>query len=381
VSDIPDQNVSEGSSFTTIYLDNYVSDANNTDEEIEWACSGNTELAVSIVDRVANIIVPGAEWSGSETITFTATDPELLSDSDGAAFTVTAVNDAPILSDIPDQTVAEGQSFTTISLDDYVSDIDNTDAQMSWSYSGNTELGVSIVDRVANISVPNGEWSGFETITFTAEDPGLLSDSDSATFTVTAVNDAPAVSDIPDQTIEEGESFTTISLDDYVSDVDNGDAEIGWSYSGNTDLSVSIIERIATITTPSGDWNGSETITFTAEDPGLLSDSDGATFTVNASAPQNQPPVADAGDNQVVYDTVTLDGSGSSDPDGNSLSYSWDLQHRDNPGEHSKTASGVSPTVSGLAHGFYFVTLTVTDNQGGTATDDMLLGANHGCAP
>ncbi len=108
----------------------------------------------------------------------------------------------------------------------------------------------------------------------------MLFDSDPATFTVTAVNDAPVVGNIPDQTIAEGGTFTTINLDDYVSDVDNTDAEMTWTYSGNTDLTVSIVDRVATIMTPSADWTGSETITFTATDPGLLPDSDPATFTV-----------------------------------------------------------------------------------------------------
>ena len=109
--------------------------------------------------------------------------------------------------------------------------------EMTWTYSGNTDLSVSIVDRVATITTPDADWNGSETITFRATDPGPLWDEDAATFTVTAVNDAPVVTDIPDQTIAEGASFTTISLDDYVSDVDNSDAELIWSYSGNTDLS------------------------------------------------------------------------------------------------------------------------------------------------
>ncbi len=77
---------------------------------------------------------------------------------------------------------------------------------------------------------------------------------------ITPVNQAPVVSGIPDQTINEGESFTTINLDDYVSDVDNTDAEIVWSYSGNSQLTVDITNRVATVTIPDADWNGSETI-------------------------------------------------------------------------------------------------------------------------
>jgi hypothetical protein len=283
VSDIPDQTIDEGLSFATIALDDYVSDVDHLDSEIAWTYAGNVELTVDITARVATITIPSADWNGSETITFTATDPGLLADNDAAAFTVTAGNDAPVVSDIPDQTVAEGLTFTTINLDSYVSDIDNLASEMSWSYSGNTELSVSIdVNRVATVTIPDVDWNGSETITFTATDPGLLSDSDQATFTVTAINDAPVTTDIPDQTIAEGSTFATINLDDYVSDVDNTDAEITWSHSGGLELIVDITARVATITIPDIDWNGSETITFTATDPGLLADSDPAIFTVTA---------------------------------------------------------------------------------------------------
>jgi len=94
------------------------------------------------------------------------------------------VNQAPVVTDIPDQTIAEGSTFTTINLDDYVSDVDNLDSEMTWTYSGNTDLTVSIVARVATITIPDVNWYGAETITFTATDPDLASDSDAATFTV-----------------------------------------------------------------------------------------------------------------------------------------------------------------------------------------------------
>jgi hypothetical protein len=314
VSDIPNQTINEGESFATINLDDYVTDAEQTDAEIDWSYSGNSALTVSISPgRVATISTPGTEWSGAETITFTASDGE-FTDSDAAIFTVNAVNDAPVVSGIPDQQVDEGSSFATINLDDYVSDVDNADTEMSWSFSGNLELTVSIVDRVATISIPDTEWSGAETINFTASD-GELTDSDEALFTVNPVNDAPDVTDIPDQQVDEGGSFATINLDDYVSDIDNADTEMSWTFSGNSELTVSIVDRVAAISIPDLDWNGAETITFTASD-GELTDSDAAMFTVN---PVNDAPIlAQIATGPIETNEgslVTLDLS-ATDPDG-----------------------------------------------------------------
>ena len=283
VSDIPAQTIVEGSTFASINLDDFVSDIDHTDVEMTWTASGNSELTVTIdANRIATVTMPDADWNGSETITFRATDPGTLYGEDAAIFTVTAVNDAPVVSDIPDQTITGDSTFASINLDDYVSNIDHTDAEMTWTSSGNSELTVTIdANRVATVTMPDAEWSGSETITFRATDPGTLHDEDAATFTVTAVNDAPVVSDIPDQTVVEGATFASINLDDYVSDADNTDAEMTWTASANSELTVSIdVNRVATITIPGPDWNGSETITFRATDPGTLYNEDLAIFMV-----------------------------------------------------------------------------------------------------
>jgi hypothetical protein len=100
-------------------------------------------------------------------------------------------------------------------------------------------------------------------------------------------NARPTVADIPDQTIDEGASFAAVTLDDYVTDADHTPQEMTWSVAGNVELQVSIEDRVASIATPDADWNGSETLTFTATDPEGDSDGDVATFTVN---PVNEPP-------------------------------------------------------------------------------------------
>jgi Legume lectin domain/PKD domain len=84
----------------------------------------------------------------------------------------------------------------------------------------------------------------------------------------------------------------------------------------------------------------------------------------------NEPPVADAGADATVTETsggtsVTLDGSASTDPDGDVLTYTWTGPF------DGGTATGVSPTVVFPGPGTYVVTLTVDDGNGGTATDTI----------
>ncbi|MCK5526688.1 MAG: hypothetical protein KAJ05_06025, partial [Candidatus Latescibacteria bacterium] len=128
----------------------------------------------------------------------------------------------PVVSDILDRTILEGEMFSAFSLDSYVSDADDSDAELTWSTSGNTELTVNIsASRVVSIGIPDVNWHGWETITFTASDSTGLSDGDAVKFIVEPVNDAPAARDVhlspsspaPSDTLVVGYSFTDVDGD------------------------------------------------------------------------------------------------------------------------------------------------------------------------
>jgi subtilisin family serine protease/subtilase family serine protease len=89
----------------------------------------------------------------------------------------------------------------------------------------------------------------------------------------------------------------------------------------------------------------------------------------------NLPPVADAGADQTVTDSdrdgtemVSLDGSASSDRDGSVVSYAW------REGSTS-IAAGETPAVW-LSVGTHTLTLEVTDDDGDSATDSMVVRVN-----
>ena len=92
--------------------------------------------------------------------------------------------------------------------------------------------------------------------------------------------------------------------------------------------------------------------------------------TAELFGPTNQAPVANTGADQVVEATspagasVTLDGSGSSDPDGDTLSYEW----RDAGNNVVGTSASVTLTVPLGSHTF---TLTVDDGKGGSHSDTV----------
>lgn len=116
---------------------------------------------------------------------------------------------------------------------------------------------------------------------------------------------------------------------------------------------------------------GTHTVTLTVTDNEGATDTDQVLITVSAPG-VNQPPTANAGPNQTVTDgndngseNVTLDGSGSTDPDGTIASWVWTEGG-------SEIATGVGPTVA-FAVGTHNVTLTVMDDGGATNTDQVVI--------
>ncbi len=100
------------------------------------------------------------------------------------------------------------------------------------------------------------------------------------------------------------------------------------------------------------------------------------TFVTHAPG-ANHAPTANAGPDQVMEATstsavtqVTLNGSGSSDPDADALKYTWT-----EGGATVYVGENPMPTVN-LGPGVHDLTLTVDDYRGGTATDTMRITLN-----
>lgn len=105
-------------------------------------------------------------------------------------------------------------------------------------------------------------------------------------------------------------------------------------------------------------------------DCGGVDSSAPATFTILITS-VNDAPIANVGPDQMVYAwidgmaEVTLDGSGSSDPDGDDLTYTW-------LSDGQVIATGVSPTVE-LSLGQHTIVLVVNDGKEESEPDEVMI--------
>ncbi|HEY8540116.1 MAG TPA: PKD domain-containing protein, partial [Steroidobacteraceae bacterium] len=210
---------------------------------------------------------------------------------------------------------------------------------------------------------------GLHTITLTVTDATGAAASDTVNISVTApaANQLPIANAggdrvVPDTDGREGED---VSLDGTASrDPDGTIVSYEWLVGTNTLLATG---ATATVRLPDGPHQLTLRVTDDVGGIGLAT----VTITVGA-ADVAVMPIANAGGDRTVPDTngvagetVVLDGSASNDLDGEIVSYEWFIGSQ-------LIAEGVSPTVV-LGDGENFVTLVVTDDQGNTGSDAVLI--------
>jgi K319L-like, PKD domain/Kelch motif len=117
-------------------------------------------------------------------------------------------------------------------------------------------------------------------------------------------------------------------------------------------------------------------------DNGNLSAKDTVQITVNDATQVNRPPVANAEPDQIITlptNTVSLDGSNSTDPDNNITSYVW--TKISGPSLFNITTANVLQTqVTNLVEGIYQFELKVTDAGGLFSKDTVLVSVNGAIA-
>ena len=136
--------------------------------------------------------------------TFSASDPDGLSDTSTFTITVNPINDAPVIPGVlGDQTTDEDVTLT-ISAADLTAllgsslDVDNLNSELATELeitdASGTVLFTQAIDltNISDISfTPPQDFFGNLTGTFSASDPDGLSDTSAFAITVNPINDAP----------------------------------------------------------------------------------------------------------------------------------------------------------------------------------------------
>lgn len=305
----------------------------------------------------------GTQAAGTWPVTVNLSDgTSTVSQSFNVTITAPAGTNPPVLSPIGDQTVAEG---TTANVPVTATDPDGGTLTFTSSLPGFAALvgGTSSNGSAsATLSMSPGYCaSGTYPATISVSD-GSLSDAETFSITVTDVSRPPVWASYGyTVTLAEGASAT---LDVAAPDPDQACGAhaailtLAGSTAGSA-LTLGFVDH--------GDGTGRLSITAAAASAGSYQVTLRATDYVNSTlvvqtvvavtvthvdhAPTANPGGPYAG---VAGGVVPMDGSASSDPDGDALTYAWTFGD-------GGTADGMSPSHSYAAAGSYTVTLTVSD--------------------
>jgi gliding motility-associated-like protein len=204
---------------------------------------------------------PNAGFCGTDTITYTVCDDAGFCDS---AIVLVQVLCPPLA---VDDAVSTNED-TSVVIDPLDNDTDGNGDVLDISSATAGNGTVTINDDGTITYVPNPNYCGTDTITYTVCDGSGLCDTGIIVVTVVCVNDPPiAVDDVANT--GEGDPVT-VDVTDNDSDVDGDILTVTNATAGNGTV---VINGNGTITyTPNEGFCGTDTITYTVCDPGPLCD-------------------------------------------------------------------------------------------------------------
>lgn len=307
--------------------------------------------------------------------------------SDSQGTVPSATNRAPTANAGADQTLpADG----TVSLNGAGSvDPDGDALVFDWSFDHVPE-GSTITEREAPFSDNHSSTAvattfmpdrvGTYVIALKVTDSnGATSPTDYVIITAEAAENIPVANAGPDQSSAVGTSVTLNGASSY--DPVGRPLTYAWTVVSSPSNSTvrSVSDATAASPTLSLDAKGTYIVSLVVNNGLASSNADEVTITATAD---DAPPVANAGPDQPLAQdctTLTLDCSGSSDPDGDPLTYSWTLQAKPAGSTTSdatfSSRTAVSPTFYPDVAGNYVFSCAVNDGTNWSVPDTMTVTA------
>jgi VCBS repeat-containing protein len=186
--------------------------------------SGPSHGNLSLNANGSFIYTPAANFNGSDSFTYRASDGSLTSDSAKVTLTVTARNDTPTASDDAYST-AEDTILTVAEPGVLRNDSDpDGDPLNAVLVSGPSHGTLTLNGNGSFTYTPASNFNGSDTFTYQASDGSLASDSANVTLTVTAGNDSPTVKVAAGGTCGKDDHSGTVNLT--VDDVESSAAKL-----------------------------------------------------------------------------------------------------------------------------------------------------------
>ena len=283
-------------------------------------------------------------------------------------------NVAPVANAGPNQSVIAGS--TVITLDGSGStDANGNSIRFAWTLTGKPPgSSAALSDPTSAKPTFTAELPGAYVASLVVNDGALNSSAASVTVTAAMANAAPVANAGSAQNVLTG---ATITLDGSASsDANNDPLTYSWTLASKPAGSAAALIG-ATLAKPTftAEVAGTYVAALTVNDGHL--DSASSTVTLTAAV-ANAAPIANAGTAQSVIagSSVTLTGSGSSDANGDVLTYSWTLSSKPMSSAaalSSATSSG--PTFTADAAGTYVATLIVNDGKVDSAPTTVAITA------
>ena len=313
---------------------------------------------------------PTANYSGSDSFTFVVNDGKENSNIATVSITITPVNDSP---SAPQGLTATARGTNQINLSWYeASDPDNGDVIKYNLYRGSTAISSALsATSYADTSLNSSTAYSYQVEAVDKAGTKSAKSSVASATTLTPVNQAPTISNITNQNINEDANTGALAFT--IGDVETAAGSLTLSKtSSNTALvPVSNIvfggsgaNRTVTIT-PLANQSGSATITITVSD-GTLTASDSFVLTVAAV---NDAPVIISLSASPTSGTIPLIVSfnaSASDADGSTLTYSYNFGD-------GTTGTGASVSHTYTTADSYTATLTVKDPSNAIATQSAII--------
>lgn len=279
-----------------------------------WTAPAGIALSSATVSK-PTFTAPEVNLNTNYTFSLVVNDGNSNSTADQVIVAVKQVNKPPVANAGADLTVDENTVVTLNGSASYDPDND----QLTYTWTAPSGITLSSSDSRPLFTAPEVRADTSYSFSLTVNDGKLSSTTDQLVITVKQVNKAPVANAGRDQSVDEG---SLVTLDGTASsDWENSLVTYRWTAPEGINLSSTTSPK-PTFTAPEISIDKNYIFFLTVNDGILNSPPDQIVVTVKQV---NKAPVANAGaDRSVLKNSlVALDGSGSSDPDGDLLIYKW----------------------------------------------------------